>query len=232
MDPDTDEHWLATRGQLSHRRLREGVESIDELARDLDNLIDQASPGLPTETHEVELPFHLINSLPYNVAFQLKLQPQANYSTTIAKARELHLVYSRNSSTNPLNFIRTEEKNCLDKVEQSLLQMTEQLAALSSHLTKSTQPPRQCFSCGRPGYLARNCYSRRTTQCFNCGMTGHVARDFQNQGNGQGSVQIPQPRRPVSVHTTIHAPHTNTLVHYAGADPEFGKRGGHLAEKS
>ena len=41
LDPDTDEHWLAARDQLSHRRLREGVESIDELARDLEKLLDQ-----------------------------------------------------------------------------------------------------------------------------------------------------------------------------------------------
>ena len=142
--------------------------------------------------HEAELYFHLINSLPDNMAFQLKLQPQANYSATIVKARELQLIYSWNSSTDPLNSVRTEERNRLDKVEQSLLQMTEQLAALSSHLTKSTQPPRRCFSCGRPGHLARNCYSRRTIQCFNCGMTGHVARDCKNQGNGQGGAQIPQ----------------------------------------
>ena len=193
LDPDTDEHRLAARDQLSQRRLREGLESIDELARDLEKLLDQASPGLPAATREAELRFHLINSLPDNVAFQLKLQPQANYSATIAKARELQLIYSRNSSTTShLSSVKTEEGNRLDQVEQSLIQMTEQLAALSSHLTRPTQPrpPRLCYNCGRPGHLARNCYSRRTTQCFNCGMTGHVARDCQNQGNGQGGAQI------------------------------------------
>ena len=196
LDPYTDEHRLAARDHLSHRRLREGVESIDELARDLEKLLDQASPGLPSNTGEAELRFHLINSLPDNVAFQLKLQPQVTYSATIAKARELQLIYSRNNNTNPVSSIRSEEGDRLDKVEQSLLQMTEQLAALSSHLTKPTQPPRQpprrCFICGRPGHLARNCYSRRTIQCFNCGMTGHVARDCQNQGNGLGGAQIPR----------------------------------------
>ena len=189
LDPDTDEHRLAARNQLSHRRLREGLESIDELTRDLEKLLDQALPGLLSATREAELRFHLINSLPNNVAFQLKLQPQANYS---AKARELQLIYSRNSSTaNNLNSVRTEEGSHLDKVEQSLLQMTEQLAAFSSHLTRPMQPPRLCYNCGRPGHLARNCYSRRIIQCFSCGMTGHVARDCQDQGNGQGGARIP-----------------------------------------
>ena len=218
LDPDTDEHRLAARDQLSHRCLREGLENIDELTRDFEKLLDQASPGLPSATCEAELRFHLINSLPDNVAFQLKLQPQANYSATIAKARELQLIYSRNSSTaNNFNSVRAEEGSRLDKVEQSLLQMTEQLAALSSHLTRPTQPPRLCYNCGRPGHLARNCYSRRTIQCFNCGMTGHVARDCQDQGNGQGGARIPRvggtPRRLVSAHTTTHAPHTNTHAH-------------------
>ena len=93
LDPDTDEHRLAACDQLSQTHLREGLESIDKLARDLEKLLDQASPGLPATTREAELHFHLINSLPDNVAFQLKLQPQANYSATIAKARELQLIY-------------------------------------------------------------------------------------------------------------------------------------------
>jgi len=48
LDPDTDEHHLAARDQLSHRHLREGVESIDKLARDLEKLLDQAFLELPT----------------------------------------------------------------------------------------------------------------------------------------------------------------------------------------
>ena len=44
-----------------------------KLNDDIEKLLDQASPGLPTNTCEVELRFHLINLLPENVAFQLKL---------------------------------------------------------------------------------------------------------------------------------------------------------------
>ena len=41
LDPDTDEHQLAARDQLSQRCLHEGLESIDELARDLEKILGQ-----------------------------------------------------------------------------------------------------------------------------------------------------------------------------------------------
>ena len=88
--------------------------------------------------------------------------------------------------------------------------MTKQLATLSSYLTKPTQPPRQCFNCGR---LARNCYSRRTAQCFNCVLTGHVARTAgirEMDKRVPRSLEQGEPRRLVSAHTTMHAPHTST----------------------
>ena len=35
LNPDTDEDRLAARKQLTHRRLLEGIESLDELVRDI-----------------------------------------------------------------------------------------------------------------------------------------------------------------------------------------------------
>ena len=55
MHPDTDANCLAAREQLSLRRLCKGAESIDELARDLEKLLDQASPGFPADTRGAEL---------------------------------------------------------------------------------------------------------------------------------------------------------------------------------
>ena len=63
LDPDTDKHRLAARDQLSHRRLQEGVNSIDEQARDLEKLLDQASPGFPSAMHEQSYAF--TKSTPY-----------------------------------------------------------------------------------------------------------------------------------------------------------------------
>jgi len=77
---------LAAREQLSQSFLHDGIESIiNELAKDLEKLLDQASPGLPAASHEPELRFHLINSLLDAVSFQLKFLSPGNYSATIAK---------------------------------------------------------------------------------------------------------------------------------------------------
>ena len=75
--PDTEEDRFVAREKLSWRCLLEG-ESIDELARDVKKLLDQASPGLPEELSESEMWFNLINALPEKVSFQLKLQPKCS----------------------------------------------------------------------------------------------------------------------------------------------------------
>ncbi|XP_065903800.1 retroviral-like aspartic protease 1 [Dysidea avara] len=44
--PDSDEERMRARDELSQRRYREGLESVDELARDIEKLLDRAAPGL------------------------------------------------------------------------------------------------------------------------------------------------------------------------------------------
>lgn len=187
--PDTEEDRLAAREQLSKRKLREGRESIDEVARDLEKLLDKASPGLPVEIRDTELRYHLINSLPERIALQLKLLPKVNFVETISKARELCLIYSRTNTTESVNPIHhTEENTRLDQMEATLQNLSEHLMALN---TRRQEPP-QCFNCGKLGHVARNCRARRappmTVICFKCGNRGHMARNCRNQqqGNGQG----------------------------------------------
>ena len=45
--PNTKEDCVEACEQLSKRKLQEGKESIDEVACDLDKLLNKASPGLP-----------------------------------------------------------------------------------------------------------------------------------------------------------------------------------------
>ena len=68
---------------------------MDELARDLERLLDKASPDLPAEVRNKELKFHLMNALPDKVSLQLKLLPPQTYAQTISKATELLLIYRR-----------------------------------------------------------------------------------------------------------------------------------------
>ena len=191
LNPDTEEDRLSAREELARRRFREGQESVDELARDIEKLLDKSSPGLPAEIRDSELRYHLTSSLPPKIAFQLKLLPRENYRKTVSKARELLLIYER--AADPVNVVSTDRREeHLDRLEEGLREVSQQIAALSISRSPRQQPPvnRRCFRCSRPGHLARNCMSTapRGVQCFSCGARGHVARNCQNQGNGAGGV--------------------------------------------
>ena len=194
LNPDTDENRLVAREQLMLRRFKEGCESVDELARDLERMLEKSSPGLPAEIRETELRFYLMNSLPEKVAFQLKLSPKGTYAETISKAREISLIYSRADKHHPVSQIQPEStvlhQNRLDCMEESLQQMTEQLSALRTR----RDDIRRCFRCGKEGHVAKSCRSKSGMTCYNCGKRGHFARECQNQGNGQGSAHTSRAR--------------------------------------
>ena len=188
LSPDTDEDRISARNGLSQRRLAEDRESIDELARDIEKLLDRSSPGLPAEIRDAELRFHFINALPEKIALQLKLLPKVEYHKTISKARELLLIFRRaESSSDSVSQVQVVKDDCLDKLEEAVLQVSEQLANLS---TRRSQDDRRCFKYGKLGHLARFCRSRRGTDVerFGCGARGHVKRNCPNSGNDQGGI--------------------------------------------
>ena len=70
--------------------------------------------------------------LPEKVGFQLKLLPKGTYAQTIAKAMEVILIYQRAEMTHPISHVKeVQESGRLDKMEETLRAMTEQLAAIS-----------------------------------------------------------------------------------------------------
>ena len=73
--------------------------------------------------------------LPEKVSLQLKLLPQENYQNTISKARELLLIYGRSTGTEQVNQVQVNPSNeQLEKLEETLTLVTQQLAALSKPL--------------------------------------------------------------------------------------------------
>ena len=46
LSPDTEEERLRAQDKMAHRQFREGSESVDELARDLEKLLEKVSPAV------------------------------------------------------------------------------------------------------------------------------------------------------------------------------------------
>ena len=108
---------------------------MDELARDLERLLDKASPNLPIEIRDRELKFHLMNTLPEKLSLQLKLLPTQTYVQTISKATELLLIYRRADKAEGYVQQITNSKlkdEQLDKLEAAVQQVSEKLTGLST----------------------------------------------------------------------------------------------------
>ena len=72
-----------------------------------------------------------MSALPEKVALQLKLLPKGTYAGTIAKVREVILIYQRAELTHPVSHVKeVQELSRLDKMEDTLKAMTEHLAAI------------------------------------------------------------------------------------------------------
>lgn len=176
--PDTDEDRITARERLSQRRLHKDRESVDELARNLERLLDKASPDLPNEVRDKELKFHLMNALPEKVSLQLKLLPPQTYAQTISKATELLLIYQRADKAEA-NIQQITKDERLDKLEAAVHQVSEQLTVLS---TQGRSPNVTSYSKFPKSYRFKD------VQCYNCRRRGHLARNCWNAGNGRGGI--------------------------------------------
>jgi len=126
--PDTEEDRQSASDKLGQQKLRENKKSIDKLARDIEKLLESASPGLSEANSQAELHYHLVNALPDKVAFQLKVLPKLGYHETISKARELLLLFrctdmtiAADMSTTAVNHLQINQSEaCLRGVKEAL----------------------------------------------------------------------------------------------------------------
>ena len=69
------------------------------------------------------------------------------------------------------------------------------------------RPSGNCFTCGRPGHLSRNCPAAGGAgpRCYNCGQSGHMSREcpaergtcHNCQQTGHVARECPQPKAPM-----------------------------------
>ncbi len=119
LSPATGEDRLSACDKLSQRKLHE----------------DWASPCRPAEMCDTELQFHFISALPEKIAFQMKLLPKLDsYHKTISKARVVLQIYCRAASAGAsINQIQADlGEGWVDRLEEALLGVSQQLAALST----------------------------------------------------------------------------------------------------
>ena len=130
---------------------------MNELARDIEKLLDKAFPGLPVEARGTEVCFHLTAALPDKISLQLKLLPRMTYDQTIEKAHELHLIFRRNAEQ--VSHVDASDLRDwhIDRLEEAISQVSAQLASLGT--CSDVAISSWCFQCGRPAHLAQNCRS-------------------------------------------------------------------------
>ena len=98
-------------------------------------MLDRAAPGLEGAVRATELRFYLISALPDRISFQLKLLPKVSYWETIAKAKELCLMFSRADQTKMEQASQLSgPTDQLNKLEEAVQQVSEQMAALEKNI--------------------------------------------------------------------------------------------------
>ena len=200
------------RERLSKRCLRDG-ESVDELARDIEKLLDQASPGLPNEVKDSELRFHLINSLPESLAAtQSSTKGWLCRNNHQGQRTSIDTVYKRTEGSECVNQVQSKDDARLQKLEETIQTISEQLTALNTR--KPNSGVTQCFTCGKPGHTFRNCRARaQQIECFNCGGRGHIARNCWSQGNAKGGTSTHRAREcPPVLRSTCSTEYVPTLA--------------------
>ena len=169
-----------------HKRTLKLNEPLSLFTNDLKKLLEQAMPGIDDNAREQLLIHQFIAGLPEPIAMQIRATGDVKkLASTVEKARLLMTV-SKHGQTAAITERTSED---VRKLEGQLASLTEQIAVLQ---TNCDRPVLRCYNCNRPGYLQRDCQSRRRNfdrKCFICQRTGHFARNCpqQIQGNDKGT---------------------------------------------
>ena len=122
----SDEEIIHARGVLRNRKLQSN-ETVTELARDIESMVDVISPELRGDALLRERRFCLLDALPDDVAKDIKKLPSISYKETIAKAKELILL---NNSATKASVSVINNTHELNDLKLSVSQLSKEVCAL------------------------------------------------------------------------------------------------------
>ena len=203
--PGTGERRRLARTQFSERSLCDG-EALQVYARELEDLLDRAMPGLAEDLREQQLIDRFVESLLLHARYQLDLHPQVTFQGTIVRTRELMLLNDRQRQRSGHKFVSVSAA-CANRETRVIKDLKERLnemeKALSTEGVSATSDNRQsgsgelpvtqdvhhtstgrglrCFLCNEQGHMKRNCPHRSMQKhvghCFKCNQMDHLMRD-------------------------------------------------------
>ena len=177
-----------------HRRKLRPDEPPSLYLHELKKLLQRAIPDSDVTTRKQLLKHQFIAGLPTGISRQMRASgdTEKELDTLVDRARLLMTIDEHACSA----AIQSDpEKSDVQKLQEQVATLTEQVAALTTTTTGEATRPRpflrRCFICNRPGHIQYECPSRRRRgrgdlRCFACNRLGHLARDCR-QGNDSGA---------------------------------------------
>lgn len=197
--------------QFESRLLRQG-EDPAVYKWELEQTLKKADPSLNEHAKEALLSRQFMRGLPKEMKIKLlESDPTPNLTTMLSFVRRYRAVqghmtdreYNVDGTSTPheqqdqisqlvamVKDMAIKQRNLEEALTASTVNSIQSRSPGRNSLAKRNQPP-ECYSCGRPGHIARDCKvrqqeSRKHIQCYACKGFGHISRECTNNLNGQG----------------------------------------------
>ena len=152
--------------------------------------MDQAMPDADAATCKHLLIYQFVTGIPGKVSKQLKAAGETDDLEKIIQQVKLPMTLEQTKKTAAIgNQLTLQQNDAMEALKQQLATLAEQVAALVTNKQTSRQPSHLlCFCCNQPGHVQRNC-PNKFRQCYECGRVGYIASECRS-GNDKGVPQM------------------------------------------